>query len=278
MCSVNQCSEGMTTRDGNGTKTAQHKTMESKTEADEIQTDMGGKNFLQVALMTASMTILSADYELLRSASMALVTSSSSEHSINVSLLMSISAPFSLLLFTWFTYEISRGSPRTCFARTTNGIAFFFLISGAFLRSGDGNGMIIYENADRTVTLTANQVCISCIYLICENFYGLICTQQWSFISDVVTPDQGKLFFAPIGGCASLSGAIAGAFVKPLLAYLPLSTVLSVGGAALLIVAFVGEYAYGIGDRVSRNYYKLPDFLQIFAISKLLFVLLGRGE
>uniref|UniRef100_A0A7S2PQM4 ADP,ATP carrier protein n=1 Tax=Leptocylindrus danicus TaxID=163516 RepID=A0A7S2PQM4_9STRA len=183
-----------------------------------------------VVYMALSMSILSATYEILRSASTALVTSSG--ESTNVSLLMSLSTPFSLVLLLWFNYEMRSGGARYTLWRTTNTIAFFFVIMNVIFAAE-----------------MAGPFSVGMVYLMQESCYHLIVTQQWSFISSVVTPSQGKTIFAPIGGVCSISGAVAGYMVKSLLSYMDISNLFGIGGLFLFVTASYGDYAYAIAEK-----------------------------
>lgn len=184
-----------------------------------------------IVYMALSMSILSATYEILRSASTALVTSSSEK--TNVSMLMSLSTPFSVVLLLWFNYEMRTGGARCTLWRTTNAIAFFFVIMNVIFAVG-----------------MAGPISVGMVYLLQESCYHLIVTQQWSFISSVVTPSQGKTIFAPIGGVCSISGAIAGSMVKSMLSYMDISNLFGMGGLLLFVTAVYGDYAYDIAEKV----------------------------
>ena len=223
-----------------------------RNKVEEYSSDYKEKSSCQSSMnhlicMVTAMATLSGTYELLRSASTALITS---EATVNVSLLMSLSTPFSFLLLVWYNYEMRLGSRHTMM-RTTTAIGFFFLLMSTILKDylQVPSSEVPYSNYLPSLT----QLLTAVTYLMCESCYHLICTQQWTYILLILTEKQGKQLFAPIGGVCSISGAIAGALVKALLEYMSISSMLGVGGILLLVTAILSDYAYEMVDDHEDN-------------------------
>ena len=205
----------------------------------KVEKSNGFNNSKEMAFMTAAMAILSGTYEILRSASTALITA---ETTLNVPLVMSLSTPFSFLLLVWYNYEMRQG-PRHTLYRTSTVIGFYFLIASTILDNSNKQTPNSSSYPESIVNIFAGLT-----YLTCESCYHLLCTQYWSFISTIVTEQQGKTLFAPIGGVCSISGAITGSLVKIILRHISLGKMLGFGGLLLLVTVMFADNAYEIAS------------------------------
>ena len=207
--------------------------------------ELNDSNNKEILFMTVAMAILSGTYELLRSASTALITA---ETTLNVPLVMSLSTPFSFLLLVWYNYEMRRGPRHTLF-RTSTAIGFYFLLASTILTNENKK---LSDGAGQSYPEIVVNIFAGLTYLTCESCYHLLCTQHWSFISSIVSEKQGKTLFAPIGGVCSISGAIAGVLVKIILRYISLGQLLGLGGVLLLITVKFSDYAYEVAAHNER--------------------------
>lgn len=75
-------------------------------------------------------------------------------------------------------------------------------------------------------------------------------TQHWSFLGSILTPEEGKVWFAPIAGIGSITSTLAAANVGYLVEHIGLLGLL--GCAALVIgsSALFASMAYSVARKV----------------------------
>jgi ATP/ADP translocase len=84
------------------------------------------------------------------------------------------------------------------------------------------------------------------LFIFRESYVQLLTSQYWSFLVSALSPDQSARWFGPIAGLTSLTSAVAGIIVTPIVQQLGLAGGLMGTSVALLLSLIAVSAAYGI--------------------------------
>lgn len=86
-------------------------------------------------------------------------------------------------------------------------------------------------------------------------------TQHWSFLGSILTPEEGKVWFAPIAGIGSITSTFAAANVAHLVETIGLVGLLACAALVIGSSAFFADMAYSVARKV-RSDVELISILQ----------------
>jgi ATP/ADP translocase len=92
------------------------------------------------------------------------------------------------------------------------------------------------------------QALVGIIFLFQNSYQYLLYTQQWSFVSTVLTPEQGSRWFAGIAGLSSVFSSILGTIVPYLLPYTGLLGLMASTCITLTLCLIAQDKAYSIAQ------------------------------
>lgn len=75
-------------------------------------------------------------------------------------------------------------------------------------------------------------------------------TQHWSFLGSILTPEEGKAWFAPIAGLGSITSTLAASNVSTMVEKLGLIGLLCTGGLIIGSSALFANAAYAVAKEV----------------------------
>ena len=84
------------------------------------------------------------------------------------------------------------------------------------------------------------------LFIFRESYVQLLTSQYWSFFASALTPNQSARWFGPIAGLTSISSAVAGMAVAPLVKRIGLTGALMGTGTMLLVSLIAASIAYNI--------------------------------
>mmetsp|Transcript_5122 Transcript_5122/g.9733 ORF Transcript_5122/g.9733 Transcript_5122/m.9733 type:complete len:513 (-) Transcript_5122:697-2235(-) len=162
-------------------------------------------------------------------------------------------SPFSVILLNAFQSILEKYGPRRALSQSTI-VYSIFLISVAILLKRLGN-QGINENS---YIMQWPSIC-DCKGLVKTLLFSLfvyqsanvqfLYTQHWSFLGSILTPQEGKLWFAPIAGVGSIASTVAAANVSRLVERIGLLGLLGFAGLVIGASSAFGDMAY----RVARE-------------------------
>jgi len=200
-----------------------------------------------VLLMATGMSLHYLAYSLARPSTLALFTSNTvgfASYPGAFPLAMALVSPTSLVLLAYYTFCLSTAGPKGALRRTS-WLCSLTLILCPFLIEILGRMNEDYSTIIRMV--------VGAVFVFREAYVQLLTSQYWSFMSSVLTPAQSSKWFAPISGLTSITSAIAGWFVAPLVDKVGLNGVLMSSGLLLSTSLFFASKAYTLSEQYGFN-------------------------
>mmetsp|Transcript_14490 Transcript_14490/g.20661 ORF Transcript_14490/g.20661 Transcript_14490/m.20661 type:complete len:638 (+) Transcript_14490:569-2482(+) len=207
---------------------------------------------LSVLNMAIAMSLHYLAYSLARPSTMSLFTSSTTGFggsAIAFPLAMAFISPTSLGLLLLYGRILNATGPRAALRRTTYICSFFLGFSSLAIRILSGGGGV--GGGQLNAFILPSLVCI--LFVFRESYVQLLTSQYWSFLASVVDPSQSARWFAPISGLTSITSALAGIWVSPLVKRVGLTGLLHLASIILLSTLFFTERAYMIADKHGFN-------------------------
>ena len=75
-------------------------------------------------------------------------------------------------------------------------------------------------------------------------------TQHWSFVSSVLSPSEGRVWFAPMAGVGSITSTISASQVKTVIDHVGLMGCLGLASGIIGISSCFSDMAYRIAEKV----------------------------
>lgn len=213
--------------------------------------------------MTCAMAMHFFGYEFIRNSILSLFTSqqagfhsntneSSNRNSTSImTLAMACSSPFSMIVL-YFAYGrmLNRYGPRKTLCLDILLSSFVFAMSSFYLHIID----FPIENEKQTFREPTSilPMMIFFLFMYQNSYVGLLQTQYWSFIGSLLSPAEGKVYFAPISGVSSITSTIAAAMVSRIVVKVGLQGLLMGGALSLIASAFLADKAYQISEEVRK--------------------------
>ena len=227
------------------------RSIEDDNQSEKRKVDNIQGNYTQVRailFMAAASAIHFAGYELARSGTMALFTSSTiGFQSPTASPLSTIcTMPFSLLLLWIYTKSLDRWGPRRSLFLST--VAFAVMMaSGAWIIDILEANLLTAHNDDMK---RMAQGTIFALNVAQSAFVQLLYTQHWSFLGSIAKDWAGAtVWFAPIAGLGSIASTMAALCVQPLVADYGLTGLLWASSVFFFVSSMASDTAYRIAMR-----------------------------
>ena len=202
-----------------------------------------GKSVLCMAMAMACHYL---GYSLARPITVALFTSASTGYkgfAAAFPFAMAFVSPAALLILTGYNSVLERHGPRGALMRSTLLCSAIITLSAISIIILSKTGLTVFGNIPAVKLITGP------LFIFRESYVQLITSQYWSFMASVLTPNQSARWFGPIAGLTSITSAVAGLAVSPLVDRIGLPGTL-LGTALMLLLSLVGaSQAYDIAER-----------------------------
>ena len=195
-----------------------------------------------VVAMALGMALHYFGYSIARSVTVSLFTSESTGYAGNTAAFpfaMGFISPMSLLLLMGYTGVLERCGPRKALQQSSLFCALVMSAGGVAIASFLQTGLTV-------AGIPAVKLITGPLFVFRESYVQLMTSQYWSFMASTLTPNQSAKWFGPIAGLTSISSAVAGITVSPLVQRIGLSGALLATGTMLLMSLGATEMAYRI--------------------------------
>jgi len=198
-----------------------------------------------ILCMTFAMAIHFAGYECARSATLAMFTSKDTGFESPTALPLAVGCvcPFSVLLLFSFTSALKRLGPGRALLQSTLictfvmafvAIALFQISKYQYAWGKDvSKGLLFF------------------LFFFQTAYVHFLYTQHMSFVGSVLTPQDGKLWFAPIAGVGSIMSTLSAANVSSFAGKIGLTGLLFSASIAIGFSGVLGRIAYEIAAKDS---------------------------
>ena len=180
-------------------------------------------------------------YEFIRNACLSLFTSS--EYGFTSSAAFpfanALVSPFSVLLLIGYGQQLEACGPRGALFRTTAASIAFIGISCSLLWAFHFWGL----------PKVCSQVLVGATFLFQNSYQYLLYAQHWSYVSSVLTPDEGARWFTIITGSSSLFCSAMGSIVPYLLPHTGLLGLMALTMVTLTGTLLFSDTAYGLSQK-----------------------------
>lgn len=197
-------------------------------------------------LMASAMALHFGGYEFVRSGMLALFTSSDVGFSNPGAfpLAMGTVSPFSVLLLMGYGVVLEKQGPRAALRVTTFVSLFVFAATAVLLKFFHG----LAASAPTTSIHLVSQAIVALAFVYQNSYAHLLYTQHWSFLSSVMTPEEGSVWFAAIAGLSSLVCTMTGTLVKPLVNSVGLVGMIGCNCLFLFLSLICSDRAYQLSE------------------------------
>ncbi|GKY95759.1 hypothetical protein MPSEU_000536700 [Mayamaea pseudoterrestris] len=148
-------------------------------------------------------------------------------------------SPFSIGLLWIYGTQLDKGGPRFALKQTTAMSVIVIGVVAALLRVCQVCAL------PRKMTMAL----VGFIFLFQNSYQYLIYTQQWSFLSSVLTPDEGSKWFSRIAGLSSMMCGLFGTLVPYMLPVTGLLGLLATTCVTLTAAMFCQDRAYKLAQQ-----------------------------
>ena len=162
--------------------------------------------------------------------------------------------------------------PRYALVRSTLAGASFLTFIGLSLQllkqqEGDDRIMLL-EGIDLTIF---SRTLLFALFVFQSANVQFLYTQHWSFLGSILTPEEGKVWFAPIAGIGSITSTIAASQVSHLVEKIGLIGLLCTAALVIGSSAIFADAAYKVATEVSQSlrlyvWYQIHQFHLVFFI------------
>jgi ATP/ADP translocase len=190
--------------------------------------------------MATAMALHFGGYEFVRSGMLALFTSSTVGFSNPgaFALAMGLVSPFSFMLLMGYGSVLEKRGPRAAL-RTTTFVSFLVF----------GVTAITLQLLHTTSTPQSAARAIVALAFVYQNSYAhLLYNQHWSFLSSIMTPEEGSIWFSSIAGLSSVFCTMTGTLVKPLVNTVGLVGMVGCNCVFLLLSILCSDRAYQLAE------------------------------
>lgn len=195
-----------------------------------------------VLLMAIAMSLHYFGYSLARPTTVSLFTSATTGYKGSAAAFafaMAFVSPVSLILLMGYTRVLERTKPKGALMTST-----FFCAAVITL------GALAIAFAERTNLLIAGipaaKFVTGPMFIFRESYVQFLTSQYWAFMASVLTPNQSARWFGPIAGLTSITSAIAGFAVSPLVQLIGQTGILVGTGLMLIASTFAASASYQV--------------------------------
>ena len=162
--------------------------------------------------------------------------------------------------------------PRYALVRSTLAGASFLTFIGLslqFLKQQEGDDRImLLQGIDLTIF---SRALLFALFVFQSANVQFLYTQHWSFLGSILTPEEGKVWFAPIAGIGSITSTIAASQVSHLVEKIGLIGLLCTAALVIGSSAIFADAAYKVATEVSQSlllsvWYQIHEFHLILYI------------
>lgn len=140
-----------------------------------------------------------------------------------------------------------RIGPRRSLSFSTAAFAIVLVAAGTVLQILDSQ-----IDVSPQICQKLSRVILFPLMVFINAFVQFLFTQHWSFLSSVMSEEEGSIWFAPIGGAGSIISTLTAGSVSPLVNRVGLPGLLLVSSVCLTACAFCSDAAYRIAEKVGR--------------------------
>jgi ATP/ADP translocase len=194
-----------------------------------------------VLFMAIAMALHYLGYSLARPITVSLFTSAATGYTSAAAFpfAMAFVSPASLLLLMGYNSILERSGPRGALMQSTAFCAMFVNAAAVAIAA------CLQE--DWTVAgIPAVKFVTGPLFVFRESYVQLLTSQYWSFMASALTPNQSSKWFGPIAGLTSITSAVAGVAVSPLVSRIGLTGALLGTGIMLILSLFAANVSYNI--------------------------------
>ena len=190
--------------------------------------------------MSLGMAFHFGGYEFIRNSCLALFTSNEFGFSSPAAfpLANALISPFSIVLLWLYGQQLDAFGPRIALRNTTLASILVIFVAATSLAACQAWAL----------PKVVSQCLIAFIFLFQSSYQYLIYTQQWSFVSSVMTPEEGSRWFASIGGFSSLLCSLTGSLVPYILPHTKLLGLMATTCVTLTVTLLCQERAYALAQ------------------------------
>lgn len=198
-----------------------------------------------VLFMAIAMSFHYLGYSLARPVTVALFTSASSGYAGIAGAFpfaMAFVSPLSLLLLMGYTKTLDKHGARRTMVQTTSLCAIAIALS-ALVIAYCHHVQLEFHGTPVVKFITAP------LFVFREAYVQLLTSQYWSFMASILNPSQSEKWFGPIAGLTSLTSALSGFLVTPVVQRIGLSGALMGTAVTLLVSLILSSSAYDIARK-----------------------------
>mmetsp|Transcript_8182 Transcript_8182/g.11798 ORF Transcript_8182/g.11798 Transcript_8182/m.11798 type:complete len:554 (-) Transcript_8182:296-1957(-) len=203
-------------------------------------------------LMALAMALHFGGYEFVRSANLALFTSSETGFTSPSAfpLAMACISPLSVLLLMAYGQELEAHGPRIALRHTTLLSIVGFALFGLLISALQHYPIMVpsFFGGGGSPKVSISKLVVGLAFIFQNSYAHLLYTQHWSFLGSVMTPTEGSTWFASIAGLSSLSSTMTGSLVSALVDKVGLIGLMGCNVVALVASLLCAEQSYKIAE------------------------------
>lgn len=195
-----------------------------------------------VMYMALSMAVHFAGHEFARAPTTSMFTSKDVGFQSAAALPLAVGfvSPFSVFLLWSFARMLRAYGPRYALIRSTVAFATFMFTIGLLLHQ---THLRVHQH---DMSRNWSKYFIFCLFVYQSANVQFLYTQHWSFLGSILTPEEGKVWFAPIAGIGSITSTLAAANVHNLVDRIGLVGLLCTAAVVIGSSAIFADSAYAV--------------------------------
>ncbi|GAX12392.1 hypothetical protein FisN_2Hh223 [Fistulifera solaris] len=194
-----------------------------------------------VALMGIGMSLHFGGYEFIRNACLSLFTSADYGFTSAAAfpLANGLVSPFSVLLLYLYGKQLDQVGPRGALYRSTVASMVFIAIAATLLK------------AFRVLAApkACSQALIGLVFLFQNSYQYLLYSQHWSFVTSVLTPEEGSRWISRLAGIMSITSSLLGQTAALMLPFTGLIGLLAATCVTLVGTLLCADKAYAVASQ-----------------------------
>ena len=107
-----------------------------------------------------------------------------------------------------------------------------------------------------------SQILVFLLFVFQSANVQFLFTQHWSFVSSVLSPSEGRVWFAPMAGVGSITSTISASQVKTVVDHVGLMGCLGLASCIIGLSSCFSDMAYRIADKVCD--WRIQTILEVF--------------
>jgi ATP/ADP translocase len=204
-----------------------------------ISTTPEGKS---VILMAIAMSLHYFGYSLARPTTVSLFTSATTGYKGSAAAFafaMAFVSPVSLIMLLGYTRVLEQTKPKGALIASTLFCSAVIIFGALAITFSERTNLLI-------AGIPAAKFVSGPMFIFRESYVQFLTSQYWAFMASVLTPNQSARWFGPIAGLTSITSAIAGFTVSPLVQLVGQTGILVGTGIMLLASTFFASASYQV--------------------------------